>query len=469
MNNSFKLSVIFLLLIWSFTAARADWVDDYVNRQIKQRQIPGLSIAVLRDGKVVKAAGYGLANVELKVFATDETVYEIGSISKQFAAEAVMQLVEDGKIGLDDSIDKYLLNIPEAWRKITVRQLLNHTSGLKDWTEIKEFSYRREYTPEEFINLLKAYPLGFQPNENWLYSNTNFPLLGVIVERASGKSYETFVTERIIKPLGFASIRFRHAEEVTPNRASGYVLSNGVLKNGEQYRPTLIAPSGGIAASAVDLAKWFEALLEGRLLKQTSLEQMLTPVRLNDGRMVNHGFAIFKDAFNGHRMIFHHGSTVGGFGSVVRYFPKEKITLAIVGNLEDGGWGPEYISRGVANFYIPGVYVGGLKETADPNPQNTQKLLQFLRDIAAGKDSEMLAASFRPKVPASLREQTANNLKAFKSFSFLGKEKLGAEHFLLDSNIIEAVFYKMVTSNRNVYYTFRLDKNGKVAFILTDE
>ena len=183
-----KLSIVFLLLIWSGATARADWLDKFVAEQIRQRQIPGLSVAVVREGKVVKAAGYGFANLELRVPATPDTVYEIGSISKQFAAEAVMLLVEDGKLNLNDPINKYLPpNAPATWQNITVRNLLNHTSGLKDWTELKDFSYRREYSAEEFVALVSPFPLQYQPNDNWSYSNTNLPLIGIIVECASGK------------------------------------------------------------------------------------------------------------------------------------------------------------------------------------------------------------------------------------------------------------------------------------------
>ncbi len=165
MKSVFKPLVVFLLLIWLVSEVRADWIDGFINQEIKKRKIPGLSVAVLRDGKVVRASGYGFANLELQVPATKDTVYEIGSISKQFASEALMLLVEDGKINLDDPINKYLpSNAPETWRKITVRNLLNHASGLKDWTEIKEFSYRREYTAEEFIDLVKSASLLFEPN-----------------------------------------------------------------------------------------------------------------------------------------------------------------------------------------------------------------------------------------------------------------------------------------------------------------
>ncbi len=460
--------MIILFLLGFVSTARADWIDKFVGEQIKQRKIPGLSVAVIRDGKVIKAAGYGFANLELQTPATKDTVYEIGSISKQLASEALMLLVEDGKINLDDSIRKHLpLNAPEIWQKITVRNLLNHTSGLKDWTEVKEFSYRREYSAEEFIDLVKSFPLRFEPNENWLYSNTNLPLIGIIVEKASGKSFEDFVNERIIKPLNFPSIRFKHQEDVVANRAAGYVLRNGVWKNGEPFRPKIIAPSGGILASAVDLAKWWEAVLKGRVVKQMSLEQMLMPAKLNDGRNVNHGFAFFTDSFNGHKMIHHHGSTVGGFGSVVRHFPKENLTIAIIGNLEDGGVGPEYISKRVANFYIPGAFVGGLKEVIDVN--QTEKSLQVLKNIADNRTPETLSANYASKISETFRKQLAENIKEMKSFVYLGNEKISTEHFMLDPAAVEFRRYKMALTSKTVFYHFRMNNDGKIGWIVFED
>jgi CubicO group peptidase (beta-lactamase class C family) len=449
-----KLVIAMQIVAFASLQARADWVDEYVAEQIKKRQIPGLCVAVIRDGRVIKSKGYGLANLELQALANENTVFEIGSISKQFAAEAVMSLVEDGKLNLDEPVNKLLpKNAPDAWRTITVRNLLSHTSGLKDWTEIKEFSYRREYSAEEFIDLIKPYPLNFQPNEDWAYSNSNFPLLGFIV----------------LKPLGLASIRFRHQEQIVLNRASGYVLKDNAWQNGEPFRPRIIAPNGGVMASCIDLARWFEAVLQGRLLKKPTVEQMLTATRLGTGRRINHGFALFKDSFNRHAMIFHHGSTIGGFGSVVRNFPNDRLTLAIMGNLEDGGWGPELISRRVANYYIPGVFVGGLKEIPNAKRSDTSEFLQLLRDLSAGKGTEKLTSSYSSRINQSFRSEIATNLKTLKSFSYLGKEPFDAEHFVLDPTLVELVFYKLVSEHRTVYYTFRLDKEGKVGGILVDE
>jgi CubicO group peptidase (beta-lactamase class C family) len=414
----------------------------------------------------VKAAGYGLANIELQVTATKDTVYEIGSISKQFASEAVMLLVEDGRLGLDDPVNKYLpANTPESWKAVTVRQVMNHTAGLKDWTEIKEFSYRREYSAAEFIDLIRSAPLQYSPGTDWAYTNTGPPLLGIVVEKISGMSYEQFVTDRIFKPLGFPTFRFRHQDEIVQDRASGYVLADKKLKNGEPFRPRVIAPSGGVVASAVDLARWFTAVLEGKLVKPESLEKMLAPVRLADGRRANHGFAFFTDSFNGHKMVHHHGSTVGGFGSVVRYFPGERVTIAVMGNLEDGGWGPENISQRIANFYIPGASISGLKAQSGGD----SRFRQLLQDIADSKPSDMLAATYANRINIAFRSQIGANLKGSKSFAYLGEETIGENHFILDPTLIKAVYFKLTTGERTVYYTFRVNGEGKVGFIVVAE
>ncbi len=471
MKKIFKIYMVVLLaFLFSAATARADGLDDFIRAEIKNRHIPGLSITVLRDGKIIKATGYGFANLELQSPATKDTVYEIGSISKQFASEALMLLVEDGKVNLDDSIRKYLpANAPEIWQKITVRDLLNHTSGLKDWTEIKDFSYRREYSAKEFIDLVKDFPLLFQPKDNWSYSNTNLPLVGIIVERASGESYEDFVTERIIKPLNFPTIRFKHQADVVPNRATGYEWRNDKWENGEPFRPKVIAASGGILANATDLAGWWEAVLQNRVVKPTSLAQMLQPAKLNDGRTVAHGFAFFIDSFNGHKVIQHFGSTVGGFGSIVRYYPQEKVTVAVIGNLEDGGFGAEYIAKRVANIYVPASFVGGLKETPDAVPNQTQTYLQILKDIADKKTPEILSTNFASKVSDNFRQQVAENLKQMKSFAYLGNEKITADHFVLDAAAFEFSRYKMTLANKTVYYNFRMNKDGKVGWIIFEE
>lgn len=463
-----KLGLLLILFQFSVAVASADVIDDFIRDSMKTRKIPGLSLAVIKDGKLVRASSYGFANLELSVPATKDTVFEIGSISKQIASQAVMLLVEDGKIKLDDPVNNYLpANAPQTWAKITVRDLLNHTSGLKDWTEVKEFSYRREYSGEEFIDLVKNFPLVFQPKDNWGYSNTNLPLVGLIVEKASGRTFEDFVTERIIKPLNFPTIRFKHQEEVVPNRATGYVLRDGMWQNGEPFRPKVIAPSGGILASAVDLARWWEAALEGRVVKEPGLGEMLKPAKINDGRNITHGFAFFINTFNGNKFISHAGSTVGGFGAMVYYFPKEKVSIGVIGNLEDGGFGAEYIIKRLSNHYVPGSYVGGLKEVVDL--EKTRDALQILKELAENKKPEILSTNFAAKMPDAFRKQLAENLKQMRSFTYLGNEKIGENHFMLDPQASEFFRYKMKLASKTVYYHFRMNKDGKIGWIIFEE
>ena len=337
------------------TTAAADPVDDYVRSQLKARNLPGLSLAVVKDGQIVKSQGYGLASLELEAPATAQTVYEIGSISKQFAADAILLLVEDGKLALDDPLSKYVDGTPAAWSAVTIRHVLTHTAGFADFdTGNIGFSYRREYTAGEFIELLARQPLQFAPGERWNYTNA-FPLLGIVVERVSGLSYMDFVRARIFKPLGLASARFKIAGEVVPFRADGYLFANGTYRHGETLRPAIIAPNGGVMMNVVDFAKWDIAITGGRLLRPESMTAMTTPVRLNDGRTVSHGLGWFMDQFNGHPFGAHWGTTVTGHSAVIRRYVNDRVTVIVMANLDDAGAGVDAISKRVADLYVPGV------------------------------------------------------------------------------------------------------------------
>lgn len=457
----------FLCLVANL-AVHADAIDDVVTTQMKARRIPGMSVAVIHQGKVVKAKGYGYAELEWNIPATADSVYEIGSISKHFASEALMLLVEDpgSRISLDDPINRWLPpSSPAAWKAITIRDLLNHTSGLADWTEATDFSYRREYSADEFLALVRDRPLLYAPRDSWSYSNTNTVLLGLIIEKASGQPYEKFVSERIINPLGLPTIRFHDRKDVVPKKARGYVLRSGELNTGEPFRPRIIAPSGGVMASAVDLAKWWEAALSGRIVNRAGVAQMVSPVRLNDGRSVAHGFAVFTNTFNGHKFLFHNGSTVGGFGSGVYHFPDDKLTIAVVGNLEDGGFGAEYIIKRIAGIFAPGSFIGGL---AERDSELTAPLLSVLHDIAANRPSGLLTTGYAARIQEPFRRRVEADLKNMKSFRFLATEKIGQEHFVLDPALTTMHYFRLTTSAGPVFYHFRMDKNGKVGFIIAE-
>jgi len=229
MKMSHLLALAFLLVANAF--ASIDAVDRYLDSQLKQRQIPGVSLAVVRNGKLEKAAGYGFADLENNVAATERTVYQWASVSKQFTAECIMMLVQDGKLRLDDPVSKHYASAPETWSKVTIRHLLNHTSGIKSYTSIPNFfaTIRKDYKPDELIGLVRDLPLEFEPGEKWSYNNSGYYLLGLVIEKVSGKSYGDFLAARIFGPLQMMTARINDQFALITNRATGYdIRSNSI-------------------------------------------------------------------------------------------------------------------------------------------------------------------------------------------------------------------------------------------------
>jgi len=329
-------------------------VDKYVQDSIKQQRIPGLALAVMRDGQVVKAQGYGLSNIELNVPVSPQTVFQSGSVGKQFTATGIMMLVEEGKVGLDDKITKYFPGSPESWNKITVRNLLTHTSGLKDYTN-KIIDSRRDYTEEELLKALQSLPLDFAPGDRYDYSNSGYMLLGFLIHKVTGKFYGDFLQERIFNPMGMTTTRIISEEDIVPNRAAGYRLVKGAIKNQEWNSPTLnTTADGSLYFTVLDLAKWDAALYTEKLIKRTSLDLMWTPVKLNDGKTHPYGFGWRIHEMNGHRLI-EHGGSWQGFTTAISRYVDEKLTVVALCNLDSDHAQPEDIVYGVAGIYIPAL------------------------------------------------------------------------------------------------------------------
>jgi CubicO group peptidase (beta-lactamase class C family) len=327
-------------------------VDEYVKAEMQKQKIPGLSIAVVKNGEVVKAQGYGLANVELNVPATAETIYQSGSVGKQFTSAAVMLLVEEGKINLDDKISKYLDGAPEIWKEITVRHLLTHTSGIKNYGE-KDLNFRLDYKDEELIKIAASFPLDFQPGEKWSYSNTGYVLLGYIIKKAAGVFYGDFLKERVFGPLGMKTARIINEAEIIPNRAAGYRMTKDGLKNQAYVSPSLnTTADGSLYLTVLDMAKWDGALYSEKLLKRTSLDQIWTPVKLNSGKTTAYGFGWVITGINNHKLIEHGGAWQGFTTHIARYVD-DKLTVIVLTNL--AGANPAAVARGVAALYVPEV------------------------------------------------------------------------------------------------------------------
>lgn len=342
-----------LLLLFTITCFAQDGVsskiDDYIRAEMKAQQIPGLSLAVIKNGEVVLAKGYGFANVEHQVAVKPETIFQSGSMGKQFTATAVMMLVEEGKLSLDDKITKFFPDGPETWRNITVRHLLTHTSGLGDYPD--DFDLRRDYTEDELVQRIKPIPLAFQPGEKWSYSNLGYVMLGVLIHKVSGKFYGDFLQERVFKPLGMTTARVISEADIVPNRAAGYRLVNGELKNQNWVSPTLnTTADGALYLTVYDMAKWDAALYTEKLLKRSSLEQMWTPVKLNDGKTFPYGFGWALGDVRGHHIV-EHGGAWQGFKSQISRYVDDKLTIVVFANQARAN--PAKIAHGVAAIFDP--------------------------------------------------------------------------------------------------------------------
>ena len=257
---------------------RVGAVDRYVREEVRRQRIPGLSIAVVQDGRVLLARGYGSANVEHRVPATDSTVYQSGSIGKMFTAALVLQLADSGRLGLDDPIRRHLPEGPARWDSITVRHLLTHTSGIPDYTD-SVVDLRRDYTEDELVRIAAGLPPLFAAGERWSYSNTGYVLLGAIIRRVSGRFYGDLLRERIFAPLGMRTARVISEEEIVPHRSDGYRLAGDTLEHQEWVSPTLnTTADGSLYLTVHDLARWVMGLDAHRVLGAEDLAAAWTPV-----------------------------------------------------------------------------------------------------------------------------------------------------------------------------------------------
>ena len=328
----------------------SDAVDKYIQSEMSKRQIPGLALLVVRDSQIIKQKGYGFANLELQVPVKPETVFQSGSMGKQFTAAAVMMLVEEGKIGLDDPLTKYFPDGPAAWKQVKVRHLLSHTGGFGDYPE--KFDFRKDYTEDELLNIVKTLPLAFPPGSQWKYSNLGYLTLGVLIHKVTGQFYGDFLQERIFKPLGMTTTRIISEADIISNRSSGYELVKKGLKNQEWVSPTLnTTADGSLYFSILDLAKWDTALSERKLLKPESFDLMWTPVKLSDGKpnKDGYGFGWFIHQDHGHHVVEHAGAWQGFTTNISRYVD-DKLTIVVLTNL--AGAKPEEITHQVAELYL---------------------------------------------------------------------------------------------------------------------
>lgn len=348
-----------LILIVASAIAQADKVDDYVKAEMQRQHIPGVSVAVVKDGKIIKAEGYGLANVELNVSARPETVYQIGSVSKQLIAAGVLLLMQDGKVRLEDKLSQFLEGTPETWKDITVRHLLTHTSGIV--REAPGFDPFKVQADADVIKTAYPLPLRFTPGEKWEYCNVGYFSLAEIIRKVSGKPWGEFLKERLFQPLEMNVTRTTTLTDLIPNRADGYAWRNNKFDNATVF--FALRPSGAFLSNVLDLAKWDAALYGDKVLSAAVREQMWSPVKLNSGVTHPYGFGWELSSVAGHKLV-QHGGSLPGFRAQISRFVDDKLTVIVLTNAD--GATPNLIALGVAAQYIPGLIPERTVAKVDP-------------------------------------------------------------------------------------------------------
>ena len=308
-------------------------VDRIAEQALSKGPMSGMSIAVLRGSKLIHAAGYGQANLELGVPATPQTVYRIGSVTKQFTAAAILRHVERGELKLDDDIRKYLPDFDTQGRVVTVRHLLDHTSGIRNMTTIGPAMANRalDVTRAQVFSWLSEAPFDFEPGEKYLYNNSGYWLLGAIIEKLAGEPYDTVIERNLLAPLCLQSTRYDVPSELVPGRASGYTRGSAGFLNAEPNSPTRPYASGALISTVLDLAAWERALFGDKVLGAESLKLMTTRGRLNNGQPTAYGMGLAVTQFQGRQKIAHPGGIIG-FSSFMAFYPEEQLSIVVLAN-----------------------------------------------------------------------------------------------------------------------------------------
>ncbi len=458
-----RKSALVLALLCGLPAL-ADPVDDIVAAEMRRQHIPGLAIAVVKDGRVIKEAGYGFANLEHEVTVTPETVFQSGSIGKQFTAALVMLLVEDGKLDLDASVANYLPGTPGSWRGITLRHLLTHTSGLGDGDPA--IDWQRNYSEEELLaSALKVVPVR-APGEKWSYSNLGYQVLGFICSRVGGKFYGDQLEERVFKPLGMNS-KIISERDLVPHRAAGYDRVDGRFHNQEWVAPTInTTADGSLYVTVRDLARWSIALETEMPLGRDIKTQMWTPAKLNDGSLADYGFGWELGEAAGHPYVGHSGSWQG-FNSHIRRYLQDRLAVIVLANRSSAELAA-VVGR-VSGYYVP--------ELAIPAPAVlTAKLIKSTPIFMTGTHGDDEFRHRPRRIADGLYELQVDldaGWLAFKFTSDNGAIDLGAvfdEQFtrLAESKpAVQSGLYFVIELKHRTTYVFRLDLRNPDAASMT--
>jgi len=338
-----RLSVlIFILFSCGFANAQRlnNQLDSLINNRLKD-VAPGCVILVAKNGKVIYEKGFGVADLELNVPMKPNMVFRLGSVTKQYTAIAILQLVEQGKISLQDSIQKFIKDFPNKGHTITIENLLTHTSGIIDYESLDmniPYVYRLDFPVKQFVDSLEHHPLVFTPGSKFSYCNSNYFLLGYIIELITGKTYAKYMQQHIFTPIGLTNTYYDDEKQVIPNRVSGYAKwQDDKYDRADYIGMSQVYAAGALMSNVEDMFKWHQALYAYKLVKKETLEKAFTPFKLTDGTFSEYGYGWFIKDLEGSKTIEHAGG-IDGFQSDDIYLPKQDIFIATLYNsLNKGG------------------------------------------------------------------------------------------------------------------------------------
>ena len=435
--------------------AGADPIDEYIASQMRALRLPGLALAVVRKGRVETLRTYGTANLELGAAVTSDTVFELGSLTKQFTAAAVMMLVEDGKLRLDDRIAAYLPELPGEWRDITIRHLLTHSSGLRDYLSVPGLADQAHALGHRAMTQLfgATIPLEFSPGDTWAYSNTGYLLLGDIIERTTGQSYWEFLRARVFVPAGMQATRSSEPGAVIRDRATGYGWQDGTFAK----RPPLSEnaySAGAMVSTITDMARWAAALDAGTIISKAALAQMWTPLTVARGAVppFSYGFGWVIDQERRHRAVLHSGGTPG-FSSAIRHYPDERLTVIVLTN--HGDRITDHLPLEIAGMVLPEV---ARHHSPDPDARLSARLAEALRGVTSGRAN---LREFTPAMQTFLSTATARGLGEWiashgplLSLQYVQTEPIGADRVLR---------YRVIVGDTRLWFSFRMTRKNEIA------
>ncbi len=309
-------------------------IDSIAAAPVRAGAVAGIAVAVVRGRDTLLMKGYGFADLEHQVAVAPNTVFKIGSLTKQFTSAAVMQLVERKSLALDDNINTYIPGFPTHGRTIAVRHLLNHTSGIPSYTDIgPRFGRvaRTDLAPDSLIQIVANDSLQFEPGQQFYYNNTGYFMLGMVIDKVTGRRYGDYLETNLFKQAGLTQTRYCDSRRIIPHRAQGYDRSPSGLVNTDFLSMQLPAAAGSLCSTIGDLVSWTQQLNAGRIVNAESYRQMTTPVVFANGRPMTYGFGIGADTISGKRVISH-GGAINGFNSFMSYVPQDSLVIVVLAN-----------------------------------------------------------------------------------------------------------------------------------------